>query len=108
MRDTDEQLREIMCRAEVVRGKRVIQKRLRQSAWASLVCAALLVAVFVSIPRPYVERGSVEMQRYGSLLLEAPYMGYAAIGVAAFALGVCVTLLCFHWKRLKEKERVRR
>jgi hypothetical protein len=35
-------------------------------------------------------------------------MGYVVVGVLAFALGICVTLLCTHWKALKQKERERK
>lgn len=45
------------------------------------------------------------MRQYGSLLLAAPYTGYVVVGVIAFALGICVTLLCICWKALKQKER---
>ena len=48
------------------------------------------------------------MQHYGSLLLAAPYTGYVVVGVLAFALGVCITLLCIHWKALRQKERERK
>jgi len=47
------------------------------------------------------------VQNYGSLLLEEPYMGYVMVCVLAFALGVCMALLCVHWKALKQKEQER-
>ena len=108
MRSTDEQLHEIMRRAELVREKRITVQRLRVSALASIVCAVLLIAVCFYLPQLTVIQENSGMQRYGSLLLATPYMGYMAVGVLAFALGVCVTLLCIHWKRWKEKDQVRR
>ena len=48
------------------------------------------------------------MHRYGSLLLAAPYIGYVIVGILAFALGICVTLLCIRLKELREKERERK
>ena len=108
MRNTDEQLQEIMRRAEIVKEKRVIRKRLRTGAFASCACAALLIAVCFCLPQLTVMPANAGMQQYGSLLLAAPYTGYIVVGVIAFALGVCVTLLCIHWKALKQKEQERK
>ena len=108
MRSTDEQLQEIMRRAESVKEKRIIRKRLHASALASCACVALLIAVCLYLPQLAVMPENAGMQQYGSLLLAAPYTGYVVVGVIAFALGVCVTLLCIHWKALKQKEPERR
>ena len=106
MRSTDEQLQEIMRRGEIVKEKRSIRKGIRASALVSCVCAVLLIAVCFYLPRLSVTQETPDMKNYGSLLLAAPYMGYVVVGVLAFALGVCITLLCVHWKRLKEKDQV--
>ena len=107
MRSTDEQLQEIMRRAEIVKEKRTIRKRLHAGALASCACVALLIAVCFCLPQLTAVSGSAGMQQFGSLLLAAPYTGYVVVGVLAFALGVCVSLLCIHWKALKQKERDR-
>lgn len=104
MHSTDEQLKEIMRRAETVKEKRVIKKRIRASAFAAAAFAALLIAVCIYIPKLDVVSDGSGMQRYGSLLIKAPYMGYVVVGVIAFALGICVTFLCINWKRLKQKD----
>ena len=105
MRNTDEQLHEIMRRSEIVREKRVLKKRARLSAAASCVFAALLAAVLLYLPRLRVVAQEVTQPRYGSLLLSKPYMGYILIVLLAFGLGVCIALLCvFRW-RLARKER---
>ena len=108
MRNTDEQLKEILRRAEIVKEKRIIRKRLYASVLASCACVALLIAVCFCLPQLTVMSESPGMQQYGSLLLAAPYTGYIVVGVLAFALGVCVTLLCIHWKALKQKEQERK
>ncbi len=108
MRNTDEQLQEIMRRAEIVKEKRIIRKRIYASALASCVCVALLIAVCFCLPQLTVMPENAGMQHYGSLLLAAPYTGYVVVGVIAFALGVCITLLCIHWKALRQKERERK
>lgn len=108
MRSTDEQLREIMRRAKIVKEKRIIRRHLHAYCCASCMCVALLIAVCFYLPRLSVIQAAPDMQRYGSLLLAAPYTGYVVVGVLAFALGICVTLLCVHWKALKQKERERK
>lgn len=108
MRSTDEQLQEIMRRVEIVKEKRSIRNRIHASAIASCACVALLIAVCFCLPRLTFMTESTGMQQYGSLLLAAPYTGYVVVGVIAFALGVCVTLLCIHWKALKQKEQNRK
>ena len=105
MWNTEEQLREIMRRAETVKEKRSIQKRLRACALASCVCVILLIAVSIYLPRLTAISQDTAAGQYGSLLLAAPYMGYAVVGVLAFALGVCVTLFSLQWRKMKEKER---
>ena len=104
MRSTDQQLQEIMRRAQVVNEKRIIRKYFRVSVLASCVCAVLLIASCINLPKLTVMTEDPGMQQYGSLLLAAPYTGYVAVGVLAFALGICVTLLCTRWKSLKQKE----
>ena len=108
MRNTDEQLQEILRRAEIVKEKRIIRKRIYASALASCVCVALLIAVRFCLPQLTVMPENAGMQHYGSLLLAPPYTGYVVVGVLAFALGVCITLLCIHWKALRQKERERK
>ena len=105
MRNTDEQLREIMRRADAVKETRSIQKRVLGSALASCVCVILLIAVSIYLPRLTAISQDTAAGQYGSLLLAASYMGYVVVGVLAFALGVCVTLLSIQWRKLKGKER---
>lgn len=105
MRSTDEQLREIMKRADVVKEKRTIRKSLHMRALSACVCAVLLAIVSFYLPQINTVPLESSMQRYGSLLLAAPYIGYVVVGILAFALGICVTLLCIRLKELKAKER---
>lgn len=105
MRSTDDQLREIMRRSELVKEKRIIKKSILTEAIASCVCLALLITVAVYLPNlSPAQAGQIET-RYGSLLLAAPYIGYVIVGLLAFALGVSITLLCIQWKKWKERDR---
>ena len=105
MRSTNDQLREIMRRAELVKEKRNVKKVIMMNAVASGLCVALLIAVAVYLPNlSPAQAGQIET-RYGSLLLAAPYIGYVIVGLLAFALGVSITLLCIQWKKWKERDR---
>ena len=105
MRSTDDQLREIMRRAELVKEKRNVKKVIMMNAVASGLCVALLSTVAVYLPNlSPAQAGQIET-RYGSLLLAAPYIGYVIVGLLAFALGVSITLLCIQWKKWKERDR---
>lgn len=103
MRSSSEQMSEIMRRAEVVKEKRVIRNKMYASAIATSICAVLLTAVAFYLPHLTTESKDQVMQRYGSLLLGASYIGYVIVGILAFALGICATLLCIFWKDLKKK-----
>lgn len=107
MRSTDEQLDEIIKRSKVVREKSNIQRNLRISAGVTCLCAALMITLFFYLPKLTGASNEPAMQRYGSLLLAAPYIGYVMVGVIAFALGICVTLFCVYLKKLKGKEHVK-
>ena len=99
MRNTDEQLREIMRRADTVIEKRSIQKRVLGSALASCVCVILLIAVSVYLPRLTVLSRDTATGQYGSLLLAAPYTGYVVVGVIAFALASASPCCAFTGRR---------
>ena len=95
MRNTDEQLKEIYSRAEKIRTRR--RARARMTA-AVCVCLVLIAALGIVMP---AVRGEVAAQKgtvYGSLVLTSPALGFIVIGVLAFALGVCVTLLCMRYR----------
>ena len=104
MRSTDEQLREIISRADRVKDTRRLKKAVLGDAAASCVFLALLSTVAAYLPHlPDSQAGST-VSRYGSLLLASPFIGYVIVGLLAFALGVCVTLLCRHRKEWKDRE----
>lgn len=105
MRSTDDQLREIMRRAELVKEKRNVKKVIMMNAVASGLCAALLIAVALYLPNLSPAQTQMIETQYGSLLLAAPYIGYVIVGLLAFALGICITLLCVHLKKWKERDR---
>lgn len=92
MRNTDEQLREILSRAEYIR---LLRRNRAAEIGAACLCAALIIALSLVIPLAKGELAEPSGS-YASLIQNAPELGYVVIGVLAFALGVCFTLLCVH------------
>ena len=104
MRSTDEQFQEILKRSEIVRERHSSRKSIAVWSVASAVCAALLILAANFIPALSADRSEADLTHYGSLILDASYMGYVVIGVLAFLLGVCVTLLCLSIRKRRKKE----
>ena len=97
--------------AEVKRriAARERMKRLRRSrimmAAAAAACLALIVSASLSIPGIAMQiqlddRSGLETA--ASIYSGSAALGYIAIALLAFLLGVCVTILCF---RLRQMER---
>lgn len=104
MRTTDEQMQEIMKRAEDIRMRKILKKRMYSYMLAACACVVLLITVLNYVPKLETRTGDVATQRYGSLLLDSPYMGYVVIGLIALVLGICSTLLCINWRELRQRE----
>ena len=105
MRSTDDQLREIMKRADHVKEERASRKAVLSCALSACACIALLVVTSLHMPGLTQADTPEAHGHYGSLMLNTSYMGYVVIGVLAFALGVCLTLLCTRIADQRKKER---
>lgn len=92
MRSTDEQLRLVRERANMLRRRRSMFRY-----GVSAACCLLLILVLV-VAMPDVSGNVVppEEAAFGSLLLTSPMLSRIVIGILAFVLGVFVTLLCVH------------
>ena len=105
MRSIDEQFREITRRADNLREKRILQRRVYVSSLAVTVCILLLITVCAFLPRINDIPQSNPYGQYGSLLLPTAYVGYVLIGTVAFALGICSAILFVNIREMKQKER---
>ena len=100
---TKEALEQIMSRRE-----RIVRQRDRRisrilSGTAGVMFAALVLEIALLPGKPGVESsGSV----YGSFILSPEAGGYVLAAVIAFALGVCVTLLCLHRRKKKPTDQI--
>ena len=99
--------------AEVKRriAKKEQQQRLRRRRIVSAVCIAACFAVIVGvsfampgISEQIMQGTSSGFETAGTILGGGTIPGYIIIGLLAFLLGVCVTILCFRIRRLDKEE----
>ena len=107
MRSNEERIAEVKRRI----AEKEYKKRLRRE-WAAAVCcvaACLAVIAGVSLSMPdivsRIEMGtSSGFETTATILGGSAAPGYIVVGLLAFVLGVCVTVLCFRIRRLNEEE----
>jgi len=104
MRNTEEQLHEIMRRAGGLKRKRALKTRMYADIAVFCACAVMLAGTVTIIPRLGDIEGDAPAAQYGSLLIAEPYIGYVIVGLLSFALGICLTLAFYHWGKLKQEE----
>ncbi|MBO5521980.1 MAG: hypothetical protein J5973_09950 [Eubacterium sp.] len=105
MRSTEEQIHEVLKRADVVKENRSIRRRLLSESALAAVFLALLITVLHFLPRLSGAAPGPAGIQYGSLLLVSPCMGAVLAAAAAAAFVFCIVRLCMGWKYLKKKER---
>lgn len=103
MRSREERVRAVCCRVAQMRR----QRRLR-AITAGAVAASVLVTAVLAVQMPEKMRAvagnEVEGVQAASVFRNGGAAGYVLIGLLAFVLGICVTVLCF---RIRELEKAR-
>ena len=87
------------------------EKRLRRNTitMASAVAACLAVLVGVSLAMPGIA-ANIQTGNYSgfetaaSIFYGGAALGYIVIGLLAFLLGVCVTVLCFRLRQMNRED----
>ena len=95
-------MKEIVRRSEKLRALERCRRNIVRHALASAACVVLLVVTGVMLSNVQAGGDAADPVRYGSLILSGANTGYVVIGVLAFALGVCVTLLLIRLRELQE------
>ena len=107
MRSNEERVAAVKRRvAQIERQKR--QWRNRIAALASVAaCLAVIVGISFAMPG-IVERRIVGdyagYETAASIFSDSAAVGYIIIGLLAFVLGVCVTVLCFKLRKFRKKD----
>ena len=96
--DSDAALQEILRRSEAIRAKKE-RRTIRGLASASAALLALLVAGVCLFSRTETTEGVWSV--YGAFLLPAEAGGYVLAAVAAFVIGVVVTVACVRYREKK-------
>ena len=97
MRSNDERLQAVKKRASQLR--RASAKKAAVAAVAA--CAAIIVGLSLAIPKVaagFSEGGFEYSGLTASIFKSGSALGYILMGVLAFVLGVCVTILCYRLK----------
>ena len=87
------------------------EKRLRRNTitMASAVAACLVLLIGASLAMPgiaaKIQTGDYTgFETAGSVFHSSAALGYIVIGLLAFLLGVCVTILCFRLRQLERED----
>ena len=91
---------------EIRRRTRQYRKRHERRVLSTLSVCSLLLFAGIGILLRRVQSGGVATvaDSYGSVLLRGGTSAYVVVGIAAFAVGVTVTMICI---RLKNKSKDR-
>ena len=107
MRSNEERVVEVKRRI----AEKERQKKLRRSRIAafSAVAACLVLSLVLSLFMPGIAGqlrpgGYSDYEMVASMFGENGALGYIIIGLLAFLLGVCVTILCFRIRLLNREE----
>ena len=105
MRNTDEQLKEILKRSEGLKYRKALRKRLAGELISMAAVVLMIISAGIYSPKVMDMTAGTGEVRYGSLILSASHMTLVVIGVLAFVLGIVFTLFCIH---LREYNRNRK
>ena len=107
MRSTEERVAAVKRRvAQIERQKR--QRKNRIVALSSVAaCLAVIVGASLALPgisEKMIIGGYAGYETAASIFSDSAAVGYIIIGLLAFVLGVCVTVLCFGLKAFQKKD----
>ena len=105
MRNSEQQLQEVLSRAEKLRAGRTLRKKLCLSAGSFVLCLALLVLTAACLPKLSAGAEASVSGEFGSLILGTPALGYVLIGVLCFGLGAAAVLFALTLRRWKGREK---
>lgn len=106
MRTASEKLAEIKIREAEIRSRKMRRQTVALSFLSAAAALLLVIAGMKTIPLIIGSGSTYEMsERYASVFSNDPAIGFILVIALAFALGVCVTLLCIKVHRHTEREK---
>ena len=103
----EERIAEVKRRIEEKERRQRLRYRQIVSAFCIAACFAVIVGVSFAMPGivGQIEPGtSSGFETAATILGGSTALGYMVIGLLAFILGVCVTILCFRIRQLNKEE----
>lgn len=108
MRTNEARARLIHRRTAEIKQERRIKRQRRLDAACVAVCLLLVIGIGVLMPglmRNTVNSGIIHPSGTASLLGSHAALGYIIMGLLAFLLGVCVTVLLYRLRRREERQK---
>ena len=105
MRSHEERVAETKRRIAAMERKKRLRRNTITMAAAVAACLALLVGASLAMPgiAANIQTGDYSGFETAASMYSGAALGYIVIGLLAFLLGVCVTVLCF-WLRQMNRE----
>ena len=108
MRTSKERARLIHRRTAEIKQERRIKRQRRLDAACMAVCLLLVIGIGTMMPglmRNAADGSIVHSSGTASLLGSHAALGYIIMGLLAFLLGVCVTVLLYRLRRREERQK---
>ena len=108
MRTNEARAHLIHRRTAEIKQERRIKRQRRLDAACMAVCLLLVIGIGTLMPglmRNTVDGGIVHPSGTASLLGSHAALGYIIMGLLAFLLGVCVTVLLYRLRRREERQK---
>ena len=107
MRSYEERVAETKRRIAQIEREKRLRRNTVTMASAVAACLALLIGASLAMPGIAVRLQSGNhsgLETAASMYGGSAVLGYIMIGLLAFLLGVCVTVLCFRIRRMEREE----
>ena len=107
MRSHEERVAETKRRiAKIEREKRLLRDKITMIS-AAAACLALLIGASLAMPgiAASIQTGNYSgFETAASIFHSGAALGYIVIGLLAFLLGICVTVLCFRLRQMNRED----
>ena len=107
MRSHEERVAEAKRRIAKIEREKRLRRNTITMASAVAACLALLIGASLAMPgiAASIQAGDyVDFETAASIFHSGAALGYIVIGLLAFLLGVCVTILCFRLRQMHRED----
>ena len=108
MRSYEERCAEVKRRIAAEKRKKRLRRGRLVMAAAAAACLALLIGASLAMPgiAASIQTGNYSgLETAASMYGGSDALGYIIVGLLAFLLGVCMTILCFRLRQMERDEK---